>query len=378
MSSNQELDKKDFRYLKTAISLGKRNLGQTWPNPSVGCVIVKNNHIIGMGTTAFGGRPHAETIALKQAKAEAKNSTMYVTLEPCSHFGKTNPCIIEIIKAKINRLVCPLKDPNPEVNGSGFKLLKKNGIIVDNSPILLKEIRELNEGFISLIEKKRPFIALKLALSLNGKIATQTNKSNWITGEKSRNYVQLLRANYDAIIVGTETAYWDNPRLNLRDQFHDLPQPTKIIIDKKLRLLDQIISDRQSTTEKKIIVHDRKVKKDKFRNAKYSKIDFLGIPTKENDHIDLEILFRELANLGYTRILVEGGGKLATSLIKFKLVDKLFLFTAGILLDKSGIDGFKPLISDIVNLDKYNRYTLDRYKSFGNDILHIWNIDNKL
>ena len=377
MSSNQEFGNKDFRYLKTAISLGKRNIGQTWPNPSVGCVIVKNNHIIGTGTTAFGGRPHAETIALKQAKADAKDSTMYVTLEPCSHFGKTNPCIIEIIKAKINRLVCPLKDPNPEVNGSGFKLLEKNGIIVDNSPILYKEIRELNEGFISLIEKKRPFIALKLALSLNGKIATQVNKSNWITGKKSRNYVQMLRANYDAIIVGTGTAYWDNPRLNLRNQFHDLPQPTKIIIDKNLRLLDQINSDIESINEKKIIVHDSKVKKDKVRNTKYSKINFLGIPTTENDYIDLDILFKELGNLGYTRVLVEGGGKLATSLIKFQLVDKLFLFTAGILLDKDGIDGFQSSISDIINLNKYKRYILDRYKSFGNDILHIWNIDNK-
>ena len=236
MNNQEKNTKNDFRFLKTAISLGYRSIGQTWPNPSVGCVIVKNQHIVGTGNTSFGGRPHAEKIALDQAKSEALDSTVYVTLEPCSHFGKTAPCTTQLIKAKVKRVVCPLKDPNPRVNGKGFEILRKNGIIVDNSPILLKEIKNLNQGFITSIEKKRPFIALKLAMSLNGKIATQTKKSNWISGEKSRNFVQLIRSHYDAIMIGTETAFWDNPSLNLRDQFSDLPQPAKIIIDKDLKL----------------------------------------------------------------------------------------------------------------------------------------------
>ena len=236
MDNQEKNTKNDFRFLKTAISLGYRSIGQTWPNPSVGCVIVKNKHIVGTGNTAFRGRPHAEKIALDQAKSEALDSTVYVTLEPCSHFGNTAPCTTQLIKAKVKRVVCPLKDPNPRVNGKGFEILRKNGIIVDNSPILLKEIKNLNQGFITSIEKKRPFIALKLAMSLNGKIATQTKKSNWISGEKSRNFFQLIRSHYDAIMIGTETAFWDNPSLNLRGQFSDLPQPAKIIIDKDLKL----------------------------------------------------------------------------------------------------------------------------------------------
>ena len=201
MDNQEKNTKNDFRFLKTAISLGYRSIGQTWPNPSVGCVIVKNQHIVGTGNTALKGRPHAEKIALDQAKSEALGSTVYVTLEPCSHFGKTAPCTTELIKAKVKRVVCPLKDPDPRVNGKGFEILRKNGIIVDNSPILLKEIKNLNQGFITSIEKKRPFIALKLALSLNGKIATKTKKSNWISGEKSRNFVQLIRSHYDLSLI---------------------------------------------------------------------------------------------------------------------------------------------------------------------------------
>ena len=240
MQDHQKTKKIDYRFLKIAISLGYRNLGSTWPNPSVGCVIVKNNHIIGVGNTAYKGRPHAEKIALDQAKSNAIDSTVYLTLEPCSHFGKTNPCTSELIKAKVKRVVCPLKDPNPKVNGKGFELLRKHGIVVDNSPILLKELKDLNEGFITSIEKKRPFITLKLALSLNGKIATKENKSSWISGEKSRTFVQMIRSNHDAILIGTKTAFWDNPRLNLRDHFKNLPQPVKIILDKNLELSDQI------------------------------------------------------------------------------------------------------------------------------------------
>ena len=374
---NQEKNKKnDFRFLKTAISLGYRSIGQTWPNPSVGCVIVKNQHIVGTGNTAVKGRPHAEKIALDQAKSEALNSTVYVTLEPCSHVGKTAPCTTQLIKAKVKRVVCPLKDPNPRVNGKGFEILRKNGIIVDNSPILLKEIKNLNQGFITSIEKKRPYIALKLALSLNGKIATQTKKSNWISGEKSRNFVQLIRSQYDAILIGTETAFWDNPRLNLRDQFSDLPQPAKIIIDKDLKLSKKINLIKFKDTEKLFFVHDLNLKKDKIETVKTKGIRTIGVSTLENGNLNLDEIFKNLSKLGLTSVLVEGGGKIATSLLEYELVDKLILFTAGIILDKSGIDGFQPSISEIINLNNYNRYELDKSLTIGNDVAHFWNLNN--
>ena len=374
---NQEKNiKNDFRFLKTAISLGYRSIGQTWPNPSVGCVIVKNQHIVGTGNTAFRGRPHAEKIALDQAKSEALDSTVYVTLEPCSHFGKTAPCTTQLIKAKVKRVVCPLKDPNPRVNGKGFEILRKNGIIVDNSPILLKEIKNLNQGFITSIEKKRPFIALKLAMSLNGKIATQTKKSNWISGEKSRNFVQLIRSHYDAIMIGTETAFWDNPSLNLRGQFSDLPQPAKIIIDKDLKLSKKMNLIRSKDNEKLFFVHDLNLKKEKIESMKVKGIRTIGVSTLKNGNLNIDEIFKNLSKLGLTSVLVEGGGKIATSLLEVELVDKLILFTAGIILDKNGIDGFQPSIPESINLNNYNRYELDKSLTFGNDVAHIWNINN--
>jgi diaminohydroxyphosphoribosylaminopyrimidine deaminase/5-amino-6-(5-phosphoribosylamino)uracil reductase len=374
---NQEKNiKNDFRFLKTAISLGYRSIGQTWPNPSVGCVIVKNQHIVGTGNTAFRGRPHAEKIALDQAKSEALDSTVYVTLEPCSHFGKTAPCTTQLIKAKVKRVVCPLKDPNPRVNGKGFEILRKNGIIVDNSPILLKEIKNLNQGFITSIEKKRPFIALKLAMSLNGKIATQTKKSNWISGEKSRNFVQLIRSHYDAIMIGTETAFWDNPSLNLRGQFSDLPQPAKIIIDKDLKLSKKMNLIRSKDNEKLFFVHDLNLKKEKIKSMKVKGIRTIGVSTLKNGNLNLDEIFKNLSKLGLTSVLVEGGGKIATSLLEVDLVDKLILFTAGIILDKNGIDGFQPSIPESINLNNYNRYDLEKSLTIGNDVAHFWNINN--
>ncbi len=374
---NQEINtKNDFRFLKTAISLGYRSIGQTWPNPSVGCVIVKNQHIVGTGNTAVKGRPHAEKIALDQAKSEALDSTVYVTLEPCSHFGKTAPCTTQLIKAKVKRVVCPLKDPNPRVNGKGFEILRKNGIIVDNSPILLKEIKNLNQGFITSIEKKRPFIALKLAMSLNGKIATQTKKSNWISGEKSRNFVQLIRSHYDAIMIGTETAFWDNPSLNLRGQFSDLPQPAKIIIDKDLKLSKKMNLIKSKNNEKLFFVHDLNLKKEKIESIRVKGIRTIGVSTLKNGNLNLDEIFKNLSKLGLTSVLVEGGGKIATSLLEVELIDKLILFTAGIILDKNGIDGFQPSIPESINLNNYNRYDLEKSLTIGNDIAHFWNINN--
>ena len=376
MQDHQKTTKIDYRFLKIAISLGYRNLGSTWPNPSVGCVIVKNNHIIGVGNTAYKGRPHAEKIALDQAKSNAIDSTVYLTLEPCSHFGKTNPCTSELIKAKVKRVVCPLKDPNPKVNGKGFELLRKHGIVVDNSPILLKELKDLNEGFITSIEKKRPFITLKLAVSLNGKIATKENKSSWISGEKSRTFVQMIRSNHDAILIGTKTAFWDNPRLNLRDHFKNLPQPVKIILDKNLELSDQIDLNKSIPNNKIFLIHDVNLKKEKTKRLKEKGINTVGVSTLENGYLDLIDLFKKLSKLGLTRILVEGGGKLGTSLIESKLVDKLILFTAGIILDKDGIDGIHLNLSDAISLDDCDRYSLDKSIIIGNDVAHFWNINN--
>ena len=241
---------------------------------------------------------------------------------------------------------------------------------------MLKEIKNLNQGFITSIEKKRPFIALKLAMSLNGKIATQTKKSNWISGEKSRNFVQLIRSHYDAIMIGTETAFWDNPSLNLRGQFSDLPQPAKIIIDKDLKLSKKMNLIRSKDTEKLFFVHDLNLNKEKIESMKVKGIRTIGVSTLKNGNLNLDEIFKNLSKLGLTSVLVEGGGKIATSLLEVELIDKLILFTAGIILDKNGIDGFQPSIPESINLNNYNRYDLEKSLTIGNDIAHFWNINN--
>ena len=239
---------------------------------------------------------------------------------------------------------------------------------------LLKELKDLNEGFITSIEKKRPHITLKLAVSLNGKIATKENKSSWISGKKSRIFVQMIRSKHDAILIGSKTAFWDNPRLNLRDQFKNLPQPTKIILDKNLKLFEQIDLNRSITNNKLFLVHDVNLEKNKTESLKVNGINTLGVSTLENGYLDLIDLFKKLSKLGLTRVLVEGGGKLATSLMESKLVDKLILFTAGIILDKEGIDGINLDLSGAISLDDYDRYSLDKSTIIGNDVAHFWNI----
>ncbi len=362
----------DVRYLKLAISLGYRSLGQTWPNPPVGCVLVKRNRIVGTGYTGLKGRPHAETNALKEAGKLANGATAFVTLEPCSHYGQTPPCAWELIKANVKRVVCPLEDPNPRVSGNGFKLLKEHGIIVDKVPFLIKEARELAEGFLKVMHEKRPFIALKLALSLNSKIATGSNESNWITGENARTLVHFFRSRYDAVMVGTNTAMIDNPELNLRGQFKYLPQPKKIILDRNLSLPNTHNFAKSTGSENLIIVHDEKNKPKALQKWGKNGIQTLGVLSNKNEGINLKDLLTRLANLGLTRVLVEGGGNLSTSLLHHNLVDLLILFTAGIIIEEKGINGFTPKILSNVSLLKSPRFKLDKTFKVGEDVAHFW------
>ena len=197
--------------------------------------------------------------------------------------------------------------------------LRKNGIEVDNSPLLLKELKDLNEGFITSIEKKRPHITLKLAVSLNGKIATKENKSSWISGKKSRIFVQMIRSNHDAILIGSKTALWDNPRLNCVINLKIYPNQQKIILDKNLKLLERINLNRSVTNNKLFLVHDIKLKKNKTESLKVKGINALGVSTLENGYLDLIDLFKKLSKLGLTRILVEGEENLQHLLLKVNL-----------------------------------------------------------
>ena len=205
----------DFAMMRAALGLARRGLGTVWPNPSVGCVLVKDGHVVGRGWTQRGGRPHGETEALRRAGAAANGATAYVTLEPCSHWGKTPPCADALIAAGLRRVVVALEDPDPRVAGAGIEALRKAGLAVETG-LCTAEAAELNAGFLRRIRSGRPLVTLKLATSLDGRIATAAGESRWITGPQSRESAHLLRATHDAILVGTATVLADDPELTCR------------------------------------------------------------------------------------------------------------------------------------------------------------------
>ncbi len=375
MNSVESL-KSDVRFIQLAIALGYRAIGHTWPNPPVGCVLVKDGIIVGTGHTGIKGRPHAETNALREAGTKANGATAYVTLEPCSHIGITGPCAFKLIEAHVKRVVCPLEDPDPRVSGRGFRLLEKYGVVVDRTNILVKEAQTLVQGFLKVVEQKKPFIALKLALSLNGKIATKSHESHWISGKDSRTLVHFFRSRHDGVMVGRKTALIDNPNLNLRGQFSRLPSPKRIILDRNLSLKKSSNFANQGGYNDLIIIHDQQYDEVALRKWHRYGVKTIGVKTTKEQRLDLEEIMMKLASFGLTSILVEGGGELATSLLANGLVDLIILFTAGVLIEKEGIDGFNPMILPHLTLSQAPRFYLEKTFQVGNDVAHLWRPKN--
>ncbi|MDC1293407.1 bifunctional diaminohydroxyphosphoribosylaminopyrimidine deaminase/5-amino-6-(5-phosphoribosylamino)uracil reductase RibD [Amylibacter sp.] len=355
----------DERWMRLALSLGARGAGQTWPNPFVGCVIVKNSLVIGRGYTQQGGRPHAETVALQQASNDAENSTVYVTLEPCAHTGKTHPCVNNLIKAGIKRVVIAAIDPDHRVSGKGIQILKNAGIEVSVG-ILKEEAEKAHAGFFSILNKKRPFLSLKIATSIDGRIATQTGNSKWLTGAESRQFVHYLRATHDAVLVGRGTVEADNPSLNVRGFGRAVNQPVRIVMDSNLKI------DTKSnliTSAKEIPLWICHAKESEF--SKLSKTGAMSIACKhKNGGIDLQDAMENLAKNGLTRILCEGGGKLAASLLNENLVDELIVMQAGLVIGKEGTAAISGLgIDALVDAPNFDMLETRR---IGNDVLSIW------
>lgn len=320
--------------MRIALEQAKKGLGEVSPNPAVGCVITKNNMVIATGYHRRFGGPHAEVMALEKAGKEARGATLYVSLEPCCHFGKTPPCTEAIIKSGIKEMVAAMADPNPANNGRGFKQLRKNKIRVI-SGILKKEAQELNKAFIERMKKKRPYISVKLAQSLDGKIATRTGKSKWISSKASRSMVHRLRKRHDAVMVGVNTVIRDDPLLNVRTSYFVhrtwCRQPVKIVIDSSLRTPVNARIFSKNSAARVIIATTKKapVEKEKVLISKGAEI--LHIKS-DSGRVDLNVLLKRLSRMGIASILVEGGGEITASLFENKLVDKLILFIAPILI----------------------------------------------
>ncbi|KPK38524.1 MAG: hypothetical protein AMJ78_09840, partial [Omnitrophica WOR_2 bacterium SM23_29] len=291
--------REDEKYMSLALELAKRGKGLTSPNPCVGAVVVKDGEIIGKGYHRKAGGPHAEIYALKQAGAKAHGATLYVSLEPCRHYGKTPPCIDVIIASKVKRVVAATKDPNPLNNGKGLTFLRRKGIKVSVG-ILENEARRLNEAFIKYIIKKMPFVTVKIAQSLDGKIATHTGDSKWITSEKAREFTHELRRETDAILVGVETILKDNPLLSARPKVkgaRKIKQPAKIILDSKLRTPTSAKIFSKDSAGKVIIVATKFAPKDKIKALKRKGAEILIVESK-NGKVNIKTLLRLLGEKG--------------------------------------------------------------------------------
>jgi diaminohydroxyphosphoribosylaminopyrimidine deaminase/5-amino-6-(5-phosphoribosylamino)uracil reductase len=325
----------DEQFMKKALSLARRGLGYTSPNPVVGALVVKAGRIIGSGYHKRAGAPHAEIEALNKAGDGAKDATLYVTLEPCNHYGRTPPCTKAIVESGIMRVVAGIYDPNPQVRGGGCEYLVSKGLEV-KCGVLEEECTRLNEVYIKYVTQGRPFVIVKGALTLDGWIGTRTGNSKWITNEKSRRFVHTLRQRVDAIMVGVETVIADNPLLVPYLSKRSEQNPARVIVDTNLRVpLESKVFD--SVTSALTIVATGSNVDTPMRKA----VEELGVRVLtcriRDGYIDLEGLLDTLAGMSICSVLVEGGATLFSSVIKGALVDKFYLFLAPKLL--CGDDG---------------------------------------
>ena len=358
--------------MKIALNLAKRGIGQTGSNPSVGCVIVKESKIVGRGFTGSSGRPHAETRALSRAGSASNGATMYVTLEPCAHYGKTPPCTDKIIDSKISRIVCPMEDPDPRVSGAGFKKLQQANIVVDHAPLYRSAAEETIRGFISRITKGRPFITVKLAMSLDGKIASKTGKSRWITNEFLRARSHLLRVQNDAILVGTETFLNDNPRLDARGNLSGFVNPLRIFLDFNLKVVPSSAVLSNVTKNTSLIICGNKPNSQNLKTWQNSGVDVIQIPSKKNK-INLPKLFSILGERGVNSLLVEGGGKLVKSLLQEKLIDEFVAHRSGVIIGSDGIPAVSKFKKTYQEIAAHPRMILQSVNKHGDNEESIWN-----
>ncbi|WP_323036962.1 bifunctional diaminohydroxyphosphoribosylaminopyrimidine deaminase/5-amino-6-(5-phosphoribosylamino)uracil reductase RibD [Pararhodobacter sp.] len=357
----------DRRYMKSAIGLAARGLGTVWPNPAVGCVIVRDGIVQGRGWTQPGGRPHGEVQALAQAGERARGATAYVSLEPCAHHGKTPPCAEALIAAGVARVVSAMTDPDPRVAGRGHAMLRAAGVrvteAVEGDAALLA-----NAGFVSRVTRGRPMVTLKLALTLDARIATATGQSRWITGPEARRMVHLMRAQHDAVLVGAGTARADDPDLRVRD-LGELPQPVRIVADSRLTLSPDNRLGRSLGAAPVWLVHGPDAPEAARQAWAARGARLIACKLDAQGQLDLPDVLQTLGAAGLTRVLCEGGGGLSASLVRDDLVDDLAIFSAGHLF---GADGTAGLAALGVCAILPHRWALARSQPVGVDLFHLW------
>ncbi|QPM90080.1 bifunctional diaminohydroxyphosphoribosylaminopyrimidine deaminase/5-amino-6-(5-phosphoribosylamino)uracil reductase RibD [Pseudooceanicola algae] len=357
----------DDRYLALALSLGRRGQGQTWPNPAVGCVIVANGRVVGRGWTSPGGRPHAEVQALAQAGPNARGATAYVSLEPCAHHGRTPPCAEALIAAGIVRVVAPLEDVDPRVEGKGFAMLRAAGIAVTTG-VRAAEAAQDHAGFFLNREQGRPLLTLKLALTLDGRIATATGESQWITGPEARRQVHAMRARHDAVMVGAGTARIDDPSLTVRG-LGVTRQPVRVVVSRRI---DLPLMGHLARTAKDIpvwICHGRDA--DPSLVEAWQGLGATLLPCEVSGRqLEVASVLGALGTAGLTRVFCEGGGALAATLLGADLVDELVVMSAGLLLGAEGRPALGAMGID--RLAEAPRLDLVESRIIGPDVMTRW------
>lgn len=358
----------DLRFMQLALALGRRGLGRTWPNPAVGAVVVKDGAILGRGWTQPGGRPHAETEALRRAGKAARGATLYATLEPCSHQGKTPPCVDAIIRAGIARVVSALDDPNPDVAGQGYAKLRERGIAVETG-LCADEAAQAHAGHLRRMREGRPQVLLKLAVSADGKAGLAGRKPTAITGEEARTRVHLMRAEADAILVGVGTVLSDDPHLTCRLPGMQECSPVRVILDARLRapLSTSVVSTaREVPTWAFGATGASPVAEDILKTKG---VEVFRAEAKDGS-LDLAQVLKALAERGITRLMVEGGPKVAAAFVAADLVDDVALFRSPHAIGPDGIDALEGL--PLTALTQSSRLKAVASEAIGADILETF------
>ncbi len=351
--------------MRLAIAMGARGLGQVWPNPAVGCVIVRDGRVLARGWTQPGGRPHAEAMALSQC--DARGATAYVSLEPCAHHGKTPPCAEALVRAGVARVVTALTDPDPRVAGRGHAMLLAGGIEVVEG-VEAAAAQRVQAGFLRRVQEGRPMVTLKLALTLDGRIATSSGESRWITGAPARHLVHGLRARHDAVLVGAGTARADDPDLRVRG-LGVSHQPVRIVASTRL---DLPVAGRLGSSARQVpvwLVHGPDAAATARADWQAAGAELIDCPLAE-EGLDVAVMLRGLGARGLTRVFCEGGGTLAARLLRADLVDELVVFAAGKLIGAEGSAGIGPL--GLSALADAPRFDLIALRAVGGDVMQHW------
>ncbi len=318
----------DETYMRLALQLARKGLGKTSPNPMVGAVVVRRGEIVGKGYHHRAGGPHAEILALSQAGEKARGATLYLNLEPCDHFGRTPPCTRAILESGIKRVVAGMKDPNPLVSGKGVARLRRAGVKIELG-ILHEECDALNVAFRKFITTRTPFIVLKAAMSLDGKIATRSGDSRWISSERSRELVHLLRSQYDAVVVGIGTVLKDDPLLNVRLTGKKIKRhPLRVIVDSRLRLPFHSRIVRTAREFPTLVVTTRSARAGKMKRLEELGVEVAILRRGRESQVSLKLLAKELGRRGVLTALLEGGPTLNARALQEKIVDRFLIFVA--------------------------------------------------